>query len=307
MDVARIARPASAHRGVFAQPFLDTVGVDPSRAAHEVRAGRWIRIHEGVFAMAGTPDSFGLRAEAALAAIPTAALGLRAAATVHRVEACGSGLDLVVPPGGRNRLEGVRIHQAPLPDHHVNVRSGWRVTNIERTLVDLGKVESSTVQQRCIEDAVIDRRTTMARIEAMFGEVATRGRPGIARTRTVLSRLDPEPPTESELEAMFLRAVRRRSLAVPQTQARFDWLLAGAGRVDFWYPDERVIVELDGRRFHLRAAAFESDRRRDLLALTHGIQTVRITHRQLTTETTVVMSALKQVLRDRQLQAQRCP
>jgi len=43
-------------------------------------------------------------------------------------------------------------------------------------------------------------------------------------------------------------------------------------------------VELDGRRFHLRVAAYEEDRRREQVGLLHGITTVRFTHRQMTTE-----------------------
>jgi very-short-patch-repair endonuclease len=130
----------------------------------------------------------------------------------------------------------------------------------------------------------------------MFAELATRGRPGIGRSRAVLGRLDPDPPTESELEAMFVRLVARRRLPSPERQASFDWLGSGRGRVDFWYPQQRLVLELDGRRFHLRVAAFESDRRRDLVGLTHGITTVRITHRQLSTEGSFVATSLLNVL-----------
>lgn len=299
MDAVRIARHAAAHRGVFAQSFLDTVGVSPSRAAHEVRAGRWRRLHEGVFCAASAPDTFDLRAEAALAALPTAALALRSAASVHYLYAAARDVEMMVPHGSRNRLSGVLVHQASMPSHHIVTRSGWRVTSLERTLVDLGRVLSASSLLTCINDAVVARRTTMARVESMFGELATRGRPGIGRARQVLGRLDDEPPTESELEARFLRLLQRSRMVRPESQASFDWLLDGKGRVDFWYPDERVIVELDGRRFHLRIAAFEADRRRDLLALAEGIETVRITHRQLATEANVVMTALAAVLAGR--------
>lgn len=289
----RINRHASAHHGAFAQEFLDSVGIGCDQARRHVLAGHWRRLHEGVFAGAATPDSFELLAEAALLALPTAALGLRAAAIVHGCPVSDRVIDVCVAHGGRNRLAGVRVHQATLPAHHIVRRRGWRVTTLERTLVDLGKVISASELQRCIEDAVIDRRTTMARVEHMFAELATRGRPGIARTRGVLTRLDPEPPTESELEAMFWRMLERNDLPLPQRQASFDWLASGSGRVDFWYPDRRLVVELDGRRFHLRAAAFEADRKRDQLGLLEGITTVRFTHRQVTTEAPHVLRVMR--------------
>lgn len=292
MDTELIARHARNHRGVFTQRFLDTLGIDSSRANREVTAGRWRRLHEGVFAAAGTPDTMELLAEAALAALPIAALGLRATAWAHDFDVDDTTLELAVQHGNGHRVDGVRVHQTVLPESHVVVRRGFRVTTIERTLVDLGKVLPTNVLQRCISDQVIGRRTTMARVESMFDELATRGRPGIARTRRVLGGLDPEPPTESELEDMFIRLLERHRLPMPERQVAFDWLGNGKGRVDFWFPERQLIVELDGRRFHPRVAAFEADRRRDLVGLTHGIETVRITHRQLATESQFVAAAL---------------
>lgn len=299
MDDARIARHAERHHGVFDQAFLSKIGVSSAAARRRVVASRWRQLHEGVFAMAGTPVSFELRATAALAAIPSSALGLRAAGDVHAFGLDDRHLDLIVPPGGRNRLPGVTIHQAPLPTRHVVNRHGFRVTSVERTLIDLGKVVGARSLQRCIEDQCIRGTTTYARVESMFGELAGRGRPGIARTRSALARLDAEPPTESELEAAFWRLLQRNRLQLPERQARFDWLAGGAGRVDFWYPDQRLIVELDGRRFHLRVRAFESDRRRDQLALVHGTRTVRFTHRQLATERPFVVSVMQSLLTPR--------
>ena len=50
--------------------------------------------------------------------------------------------------------------------------NGWRTTSLERTLIDLGKVESAGNLQRLMEDAVLTRRTTLSRIEAVFATVS---------------------------------------------------------------------------------------------------------------------------------------
>jgi len=68
--------------------------------------------------------------------------------------------------------------------------------------------------------------------------------------------------------------------------------------VDCWYPDCDLIVELDGRRTHARLAGFEPDRRRDLVAATNGMQTVRITHKQVTDEPRFVIAAMTALLRN---------
>lgn len=228
MDDARLARSARRNHGAFDQTFLDSIGIDARQSRRYVASGRWRRLHENVYAAASTPDTFDLRATAAVLALPNGVLSLRAAAVAHGCDLADPMIDLSVEHGRTNRLAGVRIHQACLPRHHVTRRRGWPVTTIERTLVDLGKVLPPTVLQRCIEDAVLTRRTTLARVESTFTELATKGRPGIARTRAVLAHLDPEPPTESELEAQFWRLLQRRRIRLPERQVSFDWLDRGA-------------------------------------------------------------------------------
>ena len=49
----------------------------------------------------------------------------------------------------------------------------------------------------------------------------------------------------------------------------------GAGRVDAAYPESRLIVEVDGRRWHTRVEDFERDRRRDIEAGLLGWRVVR--------------------------------
>ena len=53
------------------------------------------------------------------------------------------------------------------------------------------------------------------------------------------------------------------------------------GRVDFAYPQIRLIIELDGRAWHSTLEAFESDRMRDNHAQLAGWRVLRITYRML--------------------------
>ncbi len=149
MDRKAIAKYAVEHHGVFAQEYLSRVGVTPNTAARLVRSGEWQRLHEGVFIGATTPLSPEVRVTAALAAVPSAAIGLRTAAWVHGLSDGFSVLDLVVSVGGRTRLRGATIHQSALPDDDVVCRRGWRTTSLERTLIDLGKSFGWCVRQAC--------------------------------------------------------------------------------------------------------------------------------------------------------------
>lgn len=292
-----IARFARRHAGVLTPRFLASAGITPRQAQRKVTNGEWLRVHPGVYRVAATPPTFAAAATAALAALPNASLSHRSGGAVHCLDAAWEDelVELTTPVGTHHSLAGCRIHQRDLPSHHVTIRNGWRVTTVERTLIDLGAVVPSKRLRTVIEDALVARRTTFPRVESTFGELAKRGRPGIARVRRVLCDIDGSPPAESELERRFLALLRRNGLSQPLRQRVFEWQDAEKARVDFWYPAHDLIVEVDGRGFHARTAAFERDRRRDQLALMAGVRTVRFTHRQVTKERDLVVEVVRRL------------
>ena len=64
--------------------------------------------------------------------------------------------------------------------------------------------------------------------------------------------------------------------------------------VDCVWPDRKVIVELDGHRFHHHRT--EEDYARDLHFLTLGYRTIRITYRMVVDEPEKVVRILREVL-----------
>jgi very-short-patch-repair endonuclease len=82
-------------------------------------------------------------------------------------------------------------------------------------------------------------------------------------------------PTRSHLEDEFLRFIESYGLPRPEVNQR----VAGK-EVDMLWRDQRLIVEVDSRTFHLHT--FEEDRERDAHLLSEGFTTVRITKRRLT-------------------------
>lgn len=98
--------------------------------------------------------------------------------------------------------------------------------------------------------------------------------------------------TESELERMFLRIVRECGLPMPQTQRQPD-----SFRVDFLWPELRLIAETDSLRYHRTAAQQTADRRRDHEHLRQGLTTVRFTHAQVRYEPQYVTETLAAAMR----------
>jgi very-short-patch-repair endonuclease len=67
-------------------------------------------------------------------------------------------------------------------------------------------------------------------------------------------------------------------------------------KVDFLWPAARLVVEVDGGRFHRHPRAFERDRRRDQILVAAGYRVVRVTWRQLRQEPMAVMVRIGQAL-----------
>jgi very-short-patch-repair endonuclease len=63
--------------------------------------------------------------------------------------------------------------------------------------------------------------------------------------------------------------------------------------VDFLWPRARLVVEMDGYRYHRGRAAFERDRIRDLRLRELGYTVIRLTQRQLLEEPAVVVRILR--------------
>ncbi|MFN8052032.1 MAG: DUF559 domain-containing protein [Acidimicrobiales bacterium] len=296
MDERSVAASAAQHHGVLTPDSLDRHGVTARQRRLRVASGEWRRLDNGILVVAAAPETFAMRAIAALLALPTAALSHQTALRVNGTRTADTRLHLAIAAGGTSRAPGAVLHRTVLEERDVVVRHGLRVTTIERTLIDLGATMSAGRLQRCVEDELVRGATTFSRIEATFTRLSRPGRTGIARTRSVLAAVDGQPPSESELEAMFQRLLVRRRLPSPVRQQRFAWSDHEHGRVDCWYPDANVIVELDGRRFHARLAAFERDRRRDQAALMHGLTTIRFTHHQIAGDPEWVIRVLCTVL-----------
>ena len=107
------------------------------------------------------------------------------------------------------------------------------------------------------------------------------GRRGIRKLRTIVKegRIGADV-TREELEARFLRFVRRAKLPRPRT----NQLVEAGGRsfeCDCVWSDRRLIVELDGYASHGTRRTFERDRERDRALNAAGWRTVRVTWRQL--------------------------
>ena len=89
-----------------------------------------------------------------------------------------------------------------------------------------------------------------------------------------------------------------RGIPLPQTNVTLE-AVGGRYRVDCFWPEAGLVVELDGRDGHARELAFEADRERDGNLLAAGYRVLRVTRLQLEQAPDLVERRLRAALASR--------
>ena len=195
----------------------------------------------------------------------------------------------VVDRGCRSRT-GLRVHRvetlaAPDRAH----KRGIPVTSPARTIVDFAATADSGELEHAITEAYANNLTDERQILAAIERVPNHA--GAALLRATLRQPGGPQRTRSDGERAMLRLIRAAGLPAPRTNI----VIAGFN-ADFVWPEERLIVEVDGYPFHGHRAAFERDHRRDIVHKNAGYEVFRFTMRQLEEEPLYVAAVIARAL-----------
>ena len=274
--IAQLARRQASH---FSRSQALGVGFTDSSLKRRLRSGRWERTHPGVYQVAGSvPSWLGEVWSAVLAAGPLAAVTHETAVHLRgSPHVPPRPITLTVPHGGHARLDGVVVHQIDdLAPHHITDLDGLPVSDAARAVVEVAATLGRRQLARVLDDLVFDRRTTYPRVGARLAEVARRGKPGVVKLAGVLEeRADEAVPPGSELERAMVAALTAAGLPAPRPQVSLPGVGDVTGVVDAAYPECRLILEADGRRWHTRVRDLARDHARDAQAARAGWQTLR--------------------------------
>jgi very-short-patch-repair endonuclease len=167
---------------------------------------------------------------------------------------------------------GVRVHRSTaIVDADIRIHHGLPVTSPARTFLDVAPTLTDRDVERLLAEGLFVRRiVTQAEIDSVLERAGGHpGRARLARVAGVRTHSRTESPPEEEL----LTLIRAAALPEPQTQAN----VLGY-RPDFYWPELRLVVEVDAHGTHGSPARFEADRRRDARLLTEaGIVVIRLT------------------------------
>ena len=269
-DCIRLLR---GQRGVIASWQAEPAGLTPQRAKALVHAGRWQRLHYGVYAsFTGEPTRQAALWAAGLRAGPQSVLSHETAAELDGLADKTSKLmHVTIPESRRVRpIAGFAIHRSGrvLEARHPGLLPPR--TMIEETVLDLAEEAASFDDVVALLARACQRRLTFPWVLRQRVQMRAKFR---WRAEILHALDDVEAGVHSTLEYRYLRDVERAH--GPPVAERQAWARPSGRTVnrDVFYRKYGVVVELDGRASH--ADRRLQDSRRDNAAAARGIITLR--------------------------------
>ncbi len=286
----RVGALADAQRGRVSRRQLIAAGLTAAQIGRLIERAQLRPLHHGVYAVGHlAPIELADETAALLAGGRTAVLSHHTAAAMWNLRP--------PQPGPVHVTVTVRIARPNLTIHRtrrlepadVRIRRGLSLTSPARTLLDLADHLTPRELERAADEARIQRLTSPKELEAAIARGPHRN-----RIHLLTQLLDPDRPTSltvSHPEECFLALVRAARLPPPQCNVHLHGF-----SVDFYWPESRVAVEIDGYRYHSSRAAFERDHRKTSTLKRAGIDVERYTAIQIEDEPTAVVANVAQAL-----------
>lgn len=296
----RIAAVAALQHGRIARRQLEAIGISSASVTWRVAKGRLFPSLRGVFVV-GHPGRAELCTEA------EALLFVRDGAALSDWSATGlwemwlplpKVVDVVLDHRKAAKHPGVHVHRSrTLQPTDLRIRRGLPVTSPARTLLDIAPTATDRQLELAFDRGLTLKIMRLADVDDILARAGGhRGRRRLALMRdyyngvTTLTRSD----GEERLRAAF-RAAR---LPDPVGNAK----VAGH-EVDFFWPEQRFALELDGFRFHSGRRAFEDDRRKDQDLRRAQVDVMRVTGRQIEFDLYAIIASVATALARREGQA----
>jgi hypothetical protein len=297
-EASRLARQQHA---VLTTHDIRRLGLTDQRLRRAVDRGELERVHPHIYRVAAAPRTWEQRVLlAVLAAGPGALASHRTAAALWGLDGSTRGVpELVSPRHLRSRAGLGRVHEST--DLHLAEpasRLSIPCTGLVRTLVDLGAVVPGERVQQAIDDAIRRRMCSWEDLLHALVLHSRRGRRGVGPLRAVLEECYGDTVPDSRFNRLVERLLLDSNLPAPVLEhpvsARDGRVIA---RVDLAYPDALVAIELDGRKYHLTAEAFEADRQRQNRLELLGWTVLRYTWRHYVRTPWVIVGDVLDALR----------
>lgn len=252
----------SCHHGVISRHEAIRLGLTAGQVRNRVRAGAWLQDARGVYRLAGSPGGpLGDLRAAVLAGGPKAVASHESAAWLWGIADQVPRPTVTVPHSQVRRLEGVRVVRSRVPARVV-VRRGIPCTEAVRTILDCAAGMDPGGIDNLVDRALARRLLRVDDLVAVVdGDRAVRRHPGRIRlARRLAARGVTGAPAPSVLESRTARLLA--GIGLPAPKAELVWGPQRRYRLDFAYPELKLVVEVDGFAFHFTPEHQRWDNRR---------------------------------------------
>lgn len=275
------------------------LGVTPRMIEYRVSTGRWLH-RNGAYQVMTLPGTAHLR-RAAVEVLPGAVLSHQTAAEMHGLRPVERDTVIVtVHSRTTHAFPGVTVHRTgDLVPRDVTVHDTLPVTTPARTIVDLAGVIGPRQLAAVLDAALLERLVGYEAVGEVAERVCRRGKKGSAALRRLLDeRGHGLVRSATALERLGLKALGLTRSGGWSVQFPVPW--APERRFDAAFPQARVAVEWDSRRWHTAVEDFKSDRERDRAAVLNGWVVVRFTWHELEQDPWAVATEIDRMVEARE-------
>jgi very-short-patch-repair endonuclease len=273
MNDTALLRLAGRQHGLVAIGQLIRLGYSEHHIRWRIRVGILFRVYRGVYAVAGSADTFEFRVMAAVLAAGDGALASHRCAAVlyglRRIRCDGPAVTVAgrKPP----EINGIERHRRDTLTTVDRARLGViPVTAPAWTLLDLaGGLDLADGAERgrlggALDDVLVRKLASLQAIERLLERTAHGRVPGAAvLAELVAERRAGKKPSETGLEDELLEIFRAYRLPEPVRQYLLPLPGGGSARLDAAYPDLQLGFEADGDANHKGLLDQLRDKERD--------------------------------------------
>lgn len=276
----------ATHHGVITVRVAESLGVTYRQLKYRADKGDLIPIVRGAYRSAAHPESELQLMTAVCLLQPLAAIGFTTAGRMFRMRyMTDPRVHVLIPNECQIALPGVKVHRTRRLDP-VDVTGrrpdGIRLTSPPRTLVDSASILGRDATESAVEQALADRRTTLATLMSTAIRLHHPQRPGAT---TFIDVLDSRPKwrraAKSELERHVRATIQAAGLPGPEVNMHYQLADGEWIEIDLAFPRWKVAVEVDHPFWHDGKAEAAKDKRRDRKLSVEGWLTIRFPEQEI--------------------------
>jgi predicted transcriptional regulator of viral defense system len=277
-----LAAKATAQHGVIARRQLLELGLTRHHVETMLDTRRLHRVHRGVYAVGHRALSTRGRWMAAVLACGLGALlSHRSCAALAGVRQTAIAYVEVIVPSRRGQIAGVRAYVSqriePQDRHEID---GIPCTSLARTLLDLATVLPRRGLERVCDEAAVQEIFDLRAVNDVLAR--SHGCRGAAKLQAVLhEHAIGTTRTRSDLEELALAVLDGFAIPRAVNNVRVFCRDGVMPEVDFLWRAQRLVLEVDGGRYHSSPRQIARDRRKEADLVRAGYRVLRASEWQL--------------------------